>query len=73
MWNDFHLFGEMFMDLKNFANSLGHNFTGNKFEESKYWTIYSFVHGDINSWVRVTHEIQEALIPNKNNNFTVCY
>ena len=29
MWNDFHSFGEMFMDLKNFANSLGHNFTGN--------------------------------------------
>ena len=52
----------MFVDCQNFAGSCGHYFLGNWFVALQCITFALItllnVHGDVNLWVGVPHEIQ---------------
>ena len=63
----------MFVDDQNFAGSCERNFYGNWFVTLKCKTIHHFfkLRGDLNSWVRVTHEINEHSNTTNNDDSTV--
>ena len=61
LWNHSYSWGPMFVDCQNFAVSWERDLEGKWFVELHCKTILYFVkvRGNVNSWVRMTHEIHE--------------
>ena len=73
LWNHTYSWGPMFVDSQNLASSWGLNLwiTGFGCYNARQFITSLNVSGDVNSRVRVTHEIHEHQPPTKNNDSKV--
>ena len=73
LWNHTYSLGPMFVDILLVSGDIISWVTGlMQYNAGKFITWLN-VHGDVNLWVRVTHEIHEHQSPMKNNDSTVTY
>ena len=73
LWNHTYSLGPMFVDILLVSGDIISWVTGlRKYNAGKFITSLN-VHGDVNLWVRVTHEIHEFQSPTKNNDSTVLH